>query len=112
MFRNAIRQKCSNYVGFPSSSAVKNPSAVQEQQETWVHSLGGEDSLQKGMATYSCSCLENSIDRGAWRATVPRVAKSWTLKGLSTQTGSTYVRDTSYKEKENSLRNTNSASVV
>ena len=25
------------------------------------------------------SCLENSIDRGAWRATVHRVTKSWTL---------------------------------
>ena len=24
------------------------------------------------------SCLENPIDRGAWRATVHRVAKSWT----------------------------------
>ena len=58
------------------------------------------------------SYLENLMDRGAWRATVPTVAKSWTLKELSTQTGSTDVRDTSYKEKENSLRNTNSASVV
>ena len=24
------------------------------------------------------SCLENSMDRGAWRATLHRVAKSWT----------------------------------
>ena len=24
------------------------------------------------------SCLENSVDRGAWWATVPGVAKSWT----------------------------------
>ena len=24
------------------------------------------------------SCLENSIDRGAWQATVHEVAKSWT----------------------------------
>ena len=24
------------------------------------------------------SCLENSIDRGAWRATVHRITKSWT----------------------------------
>jgi len=30
------------------------------------------------------SCLENPIDRGAWQATVCRIAKSWTrLKGLS-----------------------------
>ena len=33
-----------------------------------------------------CSCLENPMDRGAWRATVHRVAKSLTqLKRLSTQ---------------------------
>ena len=25
-----------------------------------------------------CSCLENPMDRGAWRVTVPGVAKSWT----------------------------------
>jgi len=25
-----------------------------------------------------CSCLENPMDRGAWRATVHGVAKSWT----------------------------------
>ena len=32
------------------------------------------------------SCLENSMDRGAWQATVHRVAKSWTrLKRLSTR---------------------------
>ena len=32
------------------------------------------------------SCLENPMDRGAWQATVHRVAKSWTgLKRLSTQ---------------------------
>jgi len=31
------------------------------------------------------SCLENPMDRGAWQATVHRIAKSWTqLKQLST----------------------------
>ena len=25
-----------------------------------------------------CSCLENSMDRGAWRATVHGIVKSWT----------------------------------
>jgi len=39
--------------GFPSGSAVKNPCAVQEIQETWVWSLGWEDPLEEGMATYS-----------------------------------------------------------
>ena len=32
---------------------VKNPPAMQEMNETWVRSLGQEDPLEKGMATYS-----------------------------------------------------------
>ena len=32
------------------AQAVKNPPAMQE---TWVRSLGWEDSLEKGIATYS-----------------------------------------------------------
>ena len=52
---------------------VKNPPAMQE---TWVQSLGWEDPLEKGMATYSC--LENPIDRGTWWATIHGVAKSQT----------------------------------
>ena len=48
-------------------------------QETWVRSLGQEDSLEKEMATRSrYSCLENSMDGGAWWATVHAVAKSRT----------------------------------
>ena len=47
-------------------------------QETWVRSLGQEDSLEKEMATRSrYSCLENSMDGGAWWATVHGVTKSW-----------------------------------
>ena len=45
------------------AQAVKNPSAMQEN---WVRSLGWEDPLEKGMATLQYSCLENSMDRGAW----------------------------------------------
>ena len=37
-------------MGFPSSSAVKNQTAMWE---TWVRSLGQEDPLEKGMATHS-----------------------------------------------------------
>ena len=32
---------------------VKNPSAMQETQETWVQSLGQEDPLEKEMAIHS-----------------------------------------------------------
>ena len=45
--------------------------------ETQVQSLGWEDPLEKEMATHSkYSCLENSMDVGAWWATVQGVAKS------------------------------------
>ena len=39
--------------GFPSGSAVKNPSARQETQETQVLSLGWKDPLEEGMAALS-----------------------------------------------------------
>ena len=39
--------------GFPSGSAVTNPLAMQEMQETWTRSLGREDPLEEGMATRS-----------------------------------------------------------
>ena len=47
-------------------------------RETWVQSLGQEDPLEEGMATHS-SVLAWKIpmDRGAWRATVHGVTKSW-----------------------------------
>ena len=55
---------------------VKNRPATQE---TWVLSLGWENPLEVGMATYS-SILAWRIpmDRRAWWATVHGVAKSWT----------------------------------
>ena len=58
---------------------------MQETQETQFQSLGGEDPLEEGMATLS-SILTWRIpmDRGAWRAVVHGVTKSWTrLKRLS-----------------------------
>ena len=51
---------------------VKNLPAMWE---TWVPSLGWEDPLEEGMATHQYSCLENPMDRGAWRATVHGVAR-------------------------------------
>ena len=54
---------------------VKNLPAMQE---TWVQSLGQEDPLEKGMATHSSIVAWRiPMDRGAWRAMVHGVAKSW-----------------------------------
>ena len=55
----------SSFKGFPCSSAGKKSAAIWE---TWVRSLGLEDSLEKGMATHS-SIL-------AWRIL-------WSLEGYS-----------------------------
>ena len=54
---------------------VKN---LPEIWEIWVLSLGCEDPLEKGMVTLQYSCLENSMNRGAWWATVYGVAKTQT----------------------------------
>ena len=50
---------------------VKN---LPQMQETQVPSLGQEDPLEKGMDT-PVLLLKNSMERGAWRATVHGVAK-------------------------------------
>ena len=52
------------------AQTVKNLPAIGE---TWVQSLGWEDSLEEGMATHS-SVLAWRIpmDRGAWQATVQK----------------------------------------
>ena len=55
-------------------SLVKSPPAVQEPR---VQSLGPEDPLGGGNGNpLQYSCLENSMDRGAWPATVHGVTKS------------------------------------
>ena len=66
---------------------VKNLLAVQETQ---VQSLGQKDSLEKGMAgnPLQYSCLENSMDRGAWQTTVHRVMADYRLEILE---GSLYL---------------------
>ena len=47
-------------------------------QEMRLQSLGREDPVEKEMATHcSILALENPMDRGAWWATVPGIAKSW-----------------------------------
>ena len=47
-----------------AAQRVKNPPAMQETQ---VQSLGQEDSPGKGNGNpFQYSCLENSMDRGAW----------------------------------------------
>ena len=56
------------------SQMVKNWPAMQEvRSPSWGDYPGKRDGYP-----LQDSCLENSMDRGAWRATVHGVAKSWT----------------------------------
>ena len=74
-----------------AAAAVKKVSLkyclpVQEKWETRVWTLGREDPLERCGNPLQYSCLENAMERGAWRATVHRVAQSQTqLKWLSTK---------------------------
>ena len=61
---------------FLVAGLVKNLPAMWETQ---VQSLDLEDSPGEGNGNpLQCSCLENSMDRGAWWATVHGVIKSQT----------------------------------
>ena len=58
------------------AQAIKSQPAMQE---TWVWSLGWEDSPGEGNGNpFQYSCLENPMDGGAWQAIVHGVAKSQT----------------------------------
>ena len=69
--RSIMSKQSDKHKGFPGVSVVKDLPAVQETQESWVPSLGQEDPLEKEMAPHpSYFGLGNSMDRGAWWATV------------------------------------------
>ena len=58
--------------GFPGGLVVKNPPTMQE---IWVQSLGWEDPLEEGMVIhFGILAWRVPRVRGAWRATVHRVA--------------------------------------
>ena len=62
--------------GFPGGSE-DNASACNAGDLGSIPGLGRSPGEGNGNP-HQCSCLENLMDRGAWRATVHRVAKSQT----------------------------------
>ena len=77
------------YMGFPGSSAGKESTCN-----------AGDPGSTPGLGRFprgghrnplQYSCLENSMDRGAWKATVHGVAKSQMAERLSTQHTHTYI---------------------
>ena len=77
ILKEARRKSTSSIEGFPSGIVLNNlPANVQETQKMRVPSLGGGKSLRVGSGNpIQHSCLENFMDRGAWRAIVHGVAK-------------------------------------
>ena len=76
-----------------AAAARKNPSANAEDIRDVVSIPGLGRSPGGGHGNpLRYSCLENHMDRGAWQATVHRVAKNGTrLKRLSTQAHTCFV---------------------
>ena len=72
-------RKLRQFMGFPGGTVVKNLSANTENTGDACSVPASGISLRVGNGNLlQYSCLENPRDRGAWRATVHRVAKSWT----------------------------------
>ena len=83
MVINLIRQiltLSSKLLGFPGGTSGKEPTSTNagDVREAGLI-LGLRRSSGGGHGNpLQYSCLENPMDRGAWQATVHRVAKSWT----------------------------------
>ena len=66
-------------LGFPGDTVVKNLPANAGDARATGSVRGSERSPGVGNGkSLQYSSLENSTDRGAWRATAHGVAKSWT----------------------------------
>ena len=68
---SSVTQSCLTLCSTMNHSTPGLPVHHQLQEFTQTHGEGDGNPLQY-------SCLKNSMDRGAWRATVHGVAKSWT----------------------------------
>ena len=65
--------------GFPGCTVIKNPPAnVGDARDVGLIPGSGTSPGRGHDNPHQCSYLENPMNKGAWRAMVHRVAKSWT----------------------------------
>ena len=84
-------ESSSHCTGFPGGAVVKNqPALAGEARDLGLIPWSGRSPEEGNGNQLQCSCLENSMDRGAWRATVLGVTQSWTRQ--RTHVGSHYSR--------------------
>ena len=58
---------------------VKNlPASAEDVRDSGLIPGSGRSPREGNGTPLQCSCLENPMDRGTWKATVHGVAKSWT----------------------------------
>ena len=67
------------YVGFLGGTMIKNPPAnAGDARDTgWIPGSGRSPGVRNG-SPFQYSCLENSMDKGAWQTIVHGVAQSQT----------------------------------
>ena len=74
-------------VGFLVGAVVKNlPASIGDARDTGSIPESGRSPGVGNGNPLQYSCLENSLDRGAWQATVPGFAESGTTEHVSTHT--------------------------
>ena len=85
--RDKNKTYLTSVAGFQGGSVVKNLTANTGDARDMGLIPGSERSPEGGNSNQlQYSCLENSVDRGAWWATVHGVAKSWTQLSTNTHT--------------------------
>ena len=66
------------YMGFPGGTSGKEPACQCRRHKRGLIPGSGRSPGEGNGNPLQDSCPENPLDRGAWRAIVHRVTKSWT----------------------------------
>ena len=89
---------------------VKNPPANAGDSEEVDSIPGSRRSPRVGNSNpLQYFCLENSMDRGVWWATIHGVPKSWTCEQLSTHN---FSREMELRKKKESNENAGNANIL